>query len=475
MLQNIFLWIMEHIFKIKTQTTPDVVSQNNDYQREYERIDQINFTSIFANKISNYVANDSNIDVVGTSERAKYFNEIAQSMKRKLKKISSTILGVGGIAIVPYVKKGKIYYNIVPQSRVLIDEKTGDLITGATILAESKVVSDLVSQKIYYRWSNYQIRNNNLIIQQKFTDENGNELKDTPEFWAGVQTILSISNVDRVPFGFIISPVNNRKPSDDYGVPITYGCDETIAEIRECLKQIVREFKTKEAFIGVDYTLFKKGDKKNSKDENNWGLPKDGIYRKFNSDKDDFWEVFSPEIRQSSYYERLRELYSRLEKEIGTSAGILTEIETENATATAIKRALFDTLTIVDDLRDNLEQGFDDFFRACDVLANSYNVVPSGTFEISYDWDLSLLEEPSETYNQYVQGVSQGVVKKEELRQFIFSDETLEESKKAIKEIEEETPSVDKLLEEDNDKDKQDDKEDNKNDKEERKNEKNND
>lgn len=452
MLQNIFLWIMEHIFKIKTQTTPDVVSQNNDYQREYERIDQINFTSIFANKISNYVANDSNIDVTGTSERAKYFNEIAQSMKRKLKKISSTILGVGGIAIVPYVKKGKIYYNIVPQNRILIDEKTGDLITGATILAESKVVSDLVSQKIYYRWTNYQIRNNNLIIQQKFTDENGNELKDTPEFWAGVQTILSISNVDRVPFGFVISPVNNRKPSDDYGVPITYGCDETIAEIRECLKQIVREFKAKETFIGIDYSMFKK-------DKNgHWELPEDGLYKKFNSDKDDFWEVFSPEIRQSSYYERLRELYSRLEKEIGTSAGILTEIETANATATAIKRALYDTLTIVDDLRDNLEQGFDDFFKACDVLANAYNVVPSGAFELSFDWDLSLLEEPSETYNQYVQGVSQGVVKKEELRQFIFSDETLGESKKAIEEIEEETPSVDKLLEEDNDKDKQDDK-----------------
>ena len=200
------------------------------------------------------------------------------------------------------------------------------------------------------------------------------------------------------------------------------------------------------------------------KDKNgHWELPEDVIYKKFNSDKDDFWEVFSPEIRQSSYYERLRELYSRLEKEIGTSAGILTEIETANATATAIKRALYDTLTIVDDLRDNLEQGFDDFFKACDVLANAYNVVPSGTFEISFDWDLSLLEEPSETYNQYVQGVSQGVVKKEELRQFIFSDETLEESKKAIEEIEEETPSVDKLLEEDNtnnDKDKQNDKKD---------------
>ena len=73
---------------------------------------------------------------------------------------------------------------------------------------------------------------------------------------------------------------------------------------------------------------------------------------------------------------------------------------------------------------------------------------------------------------QYVQGISQGVVKKEELRQFIFSDETLEESKKAIEEIEEETPSVDKLLDDEeddtnNNKDKQKDKEDNKDDKKE--------
>lgn len=467
MLQNIFLWIIEHVFKIKTQTTANEVANNNDYVIEYERIDRINFDAIFSNKISNYLANDSNIDVVGTSKRAKYFSEIIKSIGRKLKKISSMILGVGGIAIVPYVKKGKIYYNIIPQSRVLIDEKIGDLITGATILAESKIITDLISQTCYYRWVNYRIINNNLVIQQKYTDENGKELKDIPEFWKDIQQITSISNVDRVPFGFIISPVNNRKIKNDYGVPITYGCDETIAEIRECLKQIVREFKLKETFIGVDYSMFKK-----DKDKDKQKLPDDGLYKKFDSDRDDFWEVFSPEIRESSYYERLKELYSRLEKEIGTSAGILTEIETANATATAIRRALYDTLTIVDDLRDNIEQGLEDFFKACDVLANAYNVVPVGAWDLSFDWDFSLIEDPQETFNQYIQGVGQGVVKKEELRQFIFSDETLEESKKAIQEIEEETPSVDKLLDDeeddtDNDKDKQNDKEDNEDDKKE--------
>lgn len=444
MLHSIFMWIMEHIFKIKTQTTTSEVTRNEVYANEYARIDQVNFTAIFSNKIANYVANDSNIDVTGTSERAKYFNEIAQSIKRKLKKIASMTLGTGGVAMVPYVKNGKIYYNLITQSRITIDQKIGDLITGATILAESKVVSDYVSQKIYLRWTNYQIINDNLIIQQKFTDENGNELKEVPDFWANIQQVLSISNVDRIPLGFIISPVNNRQVKDNYGVPITYGCDETIAEIRECLKQITREFKAKEVFIGIDYSMFKKD--KNGR----WELPEDGLYKKFNSDKEDFWEVFSPDIRESSYYNRLKELYSRLEKEIGTSAGILTEIETADATATAIRRALYDTLTIVDDLRDNIEQGFDDFFKACDVLANAYGVVPSGEFEISYNWDFSLTTDDSAIYNQYVQGVSQGVVSKAELRQYIFSDETIEESKKAIQEIEEETPSVDKLLSDDN-------------------------
>ena len=450
MLQNIFLWIAEHIFKIKTQATNREFRDNDTYSKEYKRIDQINFTAIFSNKIANYIANDSNIDVNGDNERAKYFNELAQSIKRKLKKISSMVLGTGGIAIVPYVKNKRIYYNLVLQDRVTIDNKTGDLITGATILAESKVISDLISQKIYYRWTNYQIVNNNLIIQQKFTDENGAELPDIPEFWANIPTTTTISNVDRVPLGFIISPANSRRIKDDYGVPITYGCDSTIEEIRECLKQITREFKAKEAFIGVDYTLFKKD--KNGGIE----LPDNGLYRKFNSDKDDFWEVFSPDIRESSYYARLQELYSRLEKEVGTSAGILTEIKTADATATAIRKSLYDTFTIVDDMRDNIEKGLEDFFKACDVLANAYGVVKAGKYELSYDWDCSLFEDTQTTFSQYTAGVSEGVVSKAELRRFIFSNESLEDSKKAVEEIAKENDEISNLLDYEDKEDNQD-------------------
>ena len=80
------------------------------------------------------------------------------------------------------------------------------------------------------------------------------------------------------------------------------------------------------------------------------------------------------------------------------------------------------------------------------MFANAYNIVPNGTYELSFDWDCSLFEDTQETFNQYIQGISQGVVSKAELRQFIFSNENIEDSEKAVEKIESETDSVDKLL-----------------------------
>ena len=60
------------------------------------------------------------------------------------------------------------------------------------------------------------------------------------------------------------------------------------------------------------------------------------------------------------------------------------------------------------------------------------------------------MTDTQEEFNHYIQGVSQGVISKAELRNWIIPSETLEESKKAIQEIEEETSSVDKLLSDDN-------------------------
>lgn len=433
MFKSIIQYVLNFLFKTNTQTTSKEIDDNSKYAKLYESIDDINFNAIFSNKLANYTISDSTMNIIGENARVDLLNKTGQSLWKKMKKPVSMAFGYGGIILVPYVKGGKIYYNLVPQSRLTIDETDGELITGATVLAEKKVISGTISQTIYLRWTNYKVENGNMVITQQFSDEKGNKIP-APDFWKDIQEVRTITNVDRVLFGYIKSPINNRRANDKYGVPITYGCEATILEIKETMKQMVREYELKECFVGADVTMF------NGKN----ALPSNGLFKKIDSTSDDFFEVFDPQFRD--YTTRLQELYKRLEHEVGTSYGILSEVDSQNATATEIKRSMYDTFCITDDMRSNIEKGLQDFFYACNVLANAYNLSPQGEYELSFDWSYSLLEDTATEWSQLTYGQSKGVVKEVELRQWLFPDETLEESQKAIDEIKENQPSVDDLL-----------------------------
>ena len=433
MFKGIIKYILNNIFKVKTETTDKEINDNSKYAKLYESIDDINFDAIFSNKLANYVINDSNLNIVGENARVDLLNKTGQSLWKKGKKWTSMAFGYGGVIIVPYVKGGKIYYNLVPQSRLTIDKTDGETIVGATVLAERKVIKGTINETVYLRWTNYQIENGNLTITQQYSDDKGNKIP-APDFWQDIQEVMSISNVDRVPFGYIKSPINNRRASDKYGVPITYGCDATILEIKQTMKQIIREYELKEAFVGADATLF----------TNNNTISKNGLFKKIDSGRDDFFEVFDPQFRD--YTNRLQELYKRLEHEIGTSYGILSEVDSVNATATEIKRSMYDTFTICDDMRSNIEKAMEDFFYACNVLANAYNLSPQGEYLLDFDWSYSLLEDSATEWSQLTYANNKGIVKDVEIRQWLYPDETLEDSQKALDEIKEQEPSIEKML-----------------------------
>ena len=134
MFKKLIQYILNNIFKVNTQTTQKQIDNNSKYAIDYTNIDGINFTSIFSNKLANYVVNDSNLNITGENARVELLNKIGQSMWKKSKKITSMAFGYGGVVLVPYAKGGKLYYDIVPQSRLTIDNMDGELITGATIL-----------------------------------------------------------------------------------------------------------------------------------------------------------------------------------------------------------------------------------------------------------------------------------------------------------------------------------------------------
>lgn len=435
MLKDIFLKIVQLLFKRNTQTSQEDLTKNALYTTEYEQIRDINFDAIFGRKLSRYIVNDSNFEIEGTNARAELLNKTATSMWKKIKKITAYELGTGGILIVPYVSKGKIFYNLVPQSRMTIDKTEGELITAATILADRKEITNAGRTKVYLRWTSYEISDNGILtIKQEYSNEEGNKIP-APDFWKDINEVLSISGVDRVPFGYIKCPQDNRKIDDKYGVPITYGAEHTIAEIRQTLQNIADEFEAKKVKLFIDKTAFGKNNK-----------PDAMYYQLLDAGVDDFWQLFDPAIRDSSYYARLQEQYARLEIEVGTSEGILTKPTSTYQNVDETRRALFDTSSLIDDARTLIEDGLNDFFIACNILANAYNLSAQGEYELKFDWSTSYLEDTQDEFNQMTIGLDKGVIKKAELRNWIKPSETMEESEQAIAEIEAENPDIETLL-----------------------------
>lgn len=195
------------------------------------------------------------------------------------------------------------------------------------------------------------------------------------------------------------------------GVPITYGGEETIRDLYDCLNDMRREYRLKKPFVGADDRLF-------GKDSN---LPDNGLFKKFKQSglKDgSFWEIFDPAIRDSSYLARFQQLCGILESTVGVSPGILTKAEKTYVTDDEIKQQNSDTFAMIDAIRGNIETAFEQTAYALDVLAEFYNATPAGAmgdWQIIWDWDYSMMESTTETFTQLSELESRGLILPERL------------------------------------------------------------
>lgn len=411
---NIFSQIWERVLSLFGRKSLDRTAQQNSrtYKEDYERTERINFTSIFATALANKAVSDSTMTVKDgagkDSRRSEWLADGLQKVWSKNKTVVSQTLGKGGKVLVPYVQDGKPFVDVIDQSRMIITAMRGDEITGATLMA------DIGSSggKVYYRFADYQLEGTVHTIRNRATNDNGGEveLSIIPE-WADIQPEVVINGVEHILFGYLKCPQDSREDKQTMGVPITFGAEEVIRDLYTCLADIRREYSLKKSFVGADDRLFDKDSK----------LPEGGLFKRFKGTglkNGDFWEVFDPAIRDSAYLARFQQLCGLLESTVGVSPGILTEPRTASATATEIKSANAATFAMVDAIRKNIETAFNQLAYAMDVLAEAYGATPAGAmgdWQIVWDWDMSMTESSTETFNQYSELESRGLIRPERL------------------------------------------------------------
>ena len=437
-----FLRFWDHILKMiyekDSKNFPQKEARSREDAEKFYDISKENMTAIIANTLSvlSFGNSSVSVDCRGFStKRSRYLDDIAKKEFTKAKRKITVALGVGMIASIPYCTDNglgrKIYIDTVAKDRFYITGMQGDEITEITVLAD---VYNTEKEK-FLRLADYSVKNGVYKIRNRAINEQGEEvLLNSVKPWENIEEEINISGVTRLPVAFFSCPVGARRADISEGLPITYGCDRILEKIADTLDDIENEFKKKKVkIIAPKSMLLKERDREGrvigkSFDED--------LYEKVSdNDSNNQITIFDPSIRESSYFARLEGYFSLLEKAIGTSKGILTDLVTRNATATEIKRAMNQTFCITDDIRKEYVKYFDDLMYGVDVLLNYYSLTPISGYNVNYDWNYGMIEDSVESFNQLLEAKKAGAIGAIEIRKFLKPDEPADVAKEAIEKI----------------------------------------
>lgn len=423
---------------------PNEGSEPESHAKRYEDITGENITATIVNKLSKLVFSDSLFGVDDDGARADLVRSVLNELWEDTGWITAQMLGKGGKVIVPTINGGKISVNVLNQDRLFISGMKGRRITSATLLADTGVVEG----HHYYRWVDYTVDDNGAqIILNRATDHSGREvpLGLIPE-WGNIEPEITIANTDRPLFAFLKCPRDNRRDDKVYGVPVTYGAERDISELVEHLNIYRREYRLTRPMLGLDSSMWS-----NKTDYTPSRIGIDDVRRTVQDGDDPFipisranigdggkWEYYAPAIRSEAMETRLQTLYRRVERSCGLSQGILTDRQQQNyANRDEVRAAMYDTFSVVCEIRRAWEMAFNDIAYAVDVLAERFGITPTGTREpvsVSFDWDTSMIESSTEAFSQLSELQSMGAAYKAELRQWVRGG-TLEDAKKAVEDI----------------------------------------
>lgn len=397
-----------------------------DWEEKYKEISKINFTEIFANRLTNYTLNGSAVSVDDA-----VLNEELQKCYDKAYKWMQMAYGVGRVFLVPYTIAGNVYTDIIPQGHAFVTNRIGDDVTGIGVVADERTINN----KRYTRLTDmeYDAQARTFSIRNKAINAQGQEISLTsvPE-WADIDAEILVSNVEKPLFSYVDCPKDNRSSDNMQGASITFGCESTIAEIYELLQQYRDEYSMKETWLGVDRVMIGKDGKEDTH-----------LFKKFDGKStDDFFQIFSPDIRSQAYKDRMLELFARLEKQVGTSAGILTPAETANATATQVRRSMFDTLSMISRAQRSIEKAIDELLYIYGVYNSLIGKPSAKEFSVSVKWGNTLTDDAQERFNALMQAQASGAISKAEVRQFLFPNETPQEAEEIVKQIEADAPQT---------------------------------
>ena len=318
-------------------------------------------------------------------------------------------LALGGVILKPYISK----------NRVCVDYVTPDLYIPISFDNQGNIehivfIDEFQRGKFNYRrieehdltGDTYVI--NNACFRSRSENRLGEEIElEEVERWATLAETATIQNVDKPLFGYFKNPqANNLDLSSPMGVSCYSRATSLIQDADEQYSRIIWEYEGSELAIDGDLTVLKTTGE----------LPvrKERLFRDLGIDqKDGFYQVFSPDIRDESLFNGLNKILMRVEFVCGLAYGTLSDVQVVSKTAEEIKASKQRSYSTVTDIQKALKLTLEDLVDAMIILRTFYLGGSIIEPDISFEFDDSLVVDTKTEQAIRMQEVAAKLIKPE--------------------------------------------------------------
>lgn len=282
-------------------------------------------------------------------------------------------------------------------------------------------------------------------------------LSEFPDWAAANEEEWVIPNVDRLLIGRYRSfTLNPLRPNAQKGTPICFGASAPIREIHYLTQQMHEEFGLSEKAIIADKTLFKKELRRDSEGNvvsQKLVLPK-GRERLFmdvgnrGGSGSPLIQEWAPTIQLQPYIDALEKQYQEVEKCVGVSSGILSNLNDQSyQNVDNVRKSTIKTQSFVNAAREVCESYLSDMVYAWNAIMNFYGVTPVGDYHVEYKWSDEYVNTFSDQQNAILAGEAIGATDAVDYRVFVMG-ESPEVAKERVAEIKAEKSMLPQALEE---------------------------
>lgn len=402
----------------------------------YTDISRINWLAMAVRKLTNLACNEATFEIESDSVQTEPLSELLKNIEEHRFDITEGMLADGDYYVFPEVTigdKAAVTHTFIDSSRVRITEIRGDDIAAAYAVVDEMELEG--GRYLFLQRCHKLDDSGNLTVSFMTVDESGRQVQDGYFDTSGQAVVFYGAN--HIGFGRYKSPVSSRGLSSVYGVPLNFGCSDIEKKINDTVEQIEYEFKNARSKIFTDPRNLIRSKDENGREEYIFG---DNIVpvKRNAGDTGAQIDIFNPSIRSSEHWEKLGGYLEKYEQQIGVSKGIFTENKaTDTATATAVKRANSDTISLLNAIHNSLDRGNLMTLRADSVYLN----IRSELWSYKSDY-YDPFEDPSEQWTRLREAKEAGAAEAADLVKWLNPDFTKEQIDEKMTRISESNASV---------------------------------